>query len=104
MWPSRSAAVAPIAAVLAMALAAPALGAEPASKPPETAAKPAKEKLVCRNEEVTGSLVRKRVCFTETQIKAQRQAVEDLNKERRELGATKTELSGMTPSGTLSGH
>jgi hypothetical protein len=98
-----------IIALFAMAAASPGLAAETAAKPPQTAAKPAqetipKEKLVCTKEEVVGSLVPKRVCRTQKQIDAQLQAVEDLNRERRELGGTRTEQLGMTPSSGLSGR
>ena len=93
-----------ILAVLAVVTASPARGAETPANPPQAAAKPAKEanpkeKLVCTKDEVAGSLIPKRVCRTQKQIDAQLQAVEDLNKERRELGSTRTEALGMTPSG-----
>jgi hypothetical protein len=84
---------------------APALGAEPSKPAPEAAAKPAKEakpkeKVICTTEELAGSLIPKRVCHTQQQLDNQRQAVDDLNRERRELGGTKTEALGMSPSGT----
>jgi hypothetical protein len=93
-----------ILVVFAIAAASPALAAEPATKAPPAAANPAKEanpkeKLVCTKDEVAGSLIPKRVCRTQKQIDAQLQAVEDLNKERREMGSTRTEALGMTPSG-----
>ena len=95
-----------LAVVVALGGAAPALGAEPSKPQPDAKAKPskdgdAKEKLICTKEEVAGSLIPKRVCQTQQQIDAQRTAVDDLVKERRELGGTKTEQLGMTPSGTL---
>jgi hypothetical protein len=94
---------------LVLGVAGPVLGAEPAAKAADPAVKPAKPKadkqdLVCTTQEVAGSLIPKRVCQTRKQIDAQRQAVEDLSSERREQGGTKTELLGMTPSGTLNGH
>jgi hypothetical protein len=93
-------------AVIAALGAAPAFGAEPSKPPPEAKAKPAKEsdakeKLICTRQEVAGSLIPKRVCQTQQQLDAQREAVEDLAKERRELGGTRTEALGMAPSGTL---
>jgi hypothetical protein len=95
-----------IVAVLAIAAASPAPGAEPSKRPPEASAKPvkepnSKEKVVCATEEVAGSIIPRRVCRSQKQADAQRQAIEDLNSERKELGGTKTELLGMTPSGTL---
>ena len=87
---SRVGQSASIVAALAV-LAAPALAAEPTKKPPEAAGKPGdqangKEKLECSYTEVAGTLMRKQVCFTQAQLKAQREAVEDLKNERRELG------------------
>ena len=95
--------------VLAIAGGSPVLGAEPPKKPPDANANSAKEsspkeKLICTKQEVAGSLIPKRVCQTQKQLDAQLRAVEDLNNERRELGGTRTELLGMTPSGTSSGH
>jgi hypothetical protein len=99
-----------IVAAFALAAAGAALAAEPPKKPPEAAAKPAvetnaKEQLVCTTEAVTGSLRPKRVCVSQKQINAQREAVEDLNRERRELGgASAGETGSMVPSGTLLGR
>jgi invasion protein IalB len=107
----RSASTA-IAAALALAGAAPGLAAEPSTTPPQAAATPAdatsaKEKLVCTTETVTGSLRPKRVCLTQQQIKAQREAVDDLVRERRELGggsAGETNRASLSASGTLTGR
>jgi hypothetical protein len=89
--------------IFAITGAAPALGAEPSAKPPAAAAKQAKEaapkdKLVCTRREVAGSVIPKRVCETQKQVDAQRQAVDDLVSERREIGGTRTEALGLTPS------
>jgi hypothetical protein len=102
--PRSASTAAAILAVLAFAAVSPALAAEPSANPPQATAKPAKEatpkeKLVCTKDEVAGSLIPKRVCRTQKQVDAQLQAVEDLSKERRELGGTRTELLGMSPSG-----
>ncbi|MDB5453807.1 MAG: hypothetical protein JWO33_2385 [Caulobacteraceae bacterium] len=96
-----------IVAALAIVAAAPVLATEPSKTPPQTPAKPAdatsaKEKLVCTTEAVTGSLRPKRVCFTQKQISAQREAVDDLVRERRELGggsAGETGRGSLSPSG-----
>jgi hypothetical protein len=92
--------------IVALGAASAAPGAEPSKPPQEAKTKPAKEsdakeKLICTKQEVAGSLIPKRICQTQQQLDAQRTAVDDLVKERRELGGTKTEQLGMTPSGTL---
>src|SRR5436190_1468680 len=76
---------------IALAGAAPVSGAEPSRQPADATAQPAKaanakEKLICTKHEVAGSLIPVRVCETQKQRDAQLQAIEDLNKERRELG------------------
>jgi hypothetical protein len=100
-----------ILAVVAI-LGSSALAADPPKKPPESAAKTgdqanAKEKLECSYTEVAGTLMRKRVCFTQAQLKAQREANEDLVRERRELGGgayPERNISSLSPSGTLNGR
>jgi hypothetical protein len=94
---------------VATAGAAPVLGAETAKTTPAATAKPSsevksKEKVVCTKDEVAGSLIPKRVCRTQAQVDAQLQAIEDLNKERREIGGLKPSDLSMTPSGTQSGR
>jgi hypothetical protein len=110
MWRFRSEWTASfIAAAVAFAAAATGPDAEPPSKKsPEAIAKPAnetkpKEKLTCTTEPVTGSLRARRVCVTQKQIDAQRQAVEDLNRDRRETGGTHV-AQGERPAVELSGR
>jgi hypothetical protein len=88
---------------IALAGAAPVSGAEPAKQPPTATAQPAKEtnakeKVICTKHEVAGSLIPKRVCETQKQRDAQLEAIQDLNKERRELGGTRSEALGLVPS------
>jgi hypothetical protein len=92
-----------LALAIALAGAAPVSGAEPARQSPTATAQPSKEttpreKLICTKHEVAGSLIPKRVCETQKQRDAQLEAIQDLNKERRELGGTRTEGLGMVPS------
>ncbi|CAN5115767.1 hypothetical protein BH11PSE2_BH11PSE2_17390 [soil metagenome] len=91
-----------LTAGLAMSGITGALAADTPAKPPETNAQPAKvpkpkEKLICTTEEVTGSLMRKRVCRTEQQIEAERRATEDLKNQRQGSGAILQGDKPLTP-------
>lgn len=71
--------------LLAFGQAAAQEAADPAAAPATSkagpAAKPGKERKVCRNEEVTGSLMKKRICRTPEQWEAQEQAAKEFGRE-----------------------
>jgi hypothetical protein len=86
-----------IAATLMLADATPAAAtaaqpAQPAAAAaaatPATPAKPVEDKLICRSEEVTGSLMPKKVCRRASDIARDRQDQrENLERIQREVGA-----------------
>lgn len=80
-----------LAAAPAMADTAPAKD-EAAKVASKTKAKPPEEvdangeKLICRKEEVIGSILPKRVCRTQAQIEADKRAAEQFGQDRNQLG------------------
>jgi len=67
---------------------AAAAAAAAAAATPATPAKPVEDKLICRSEEVTGSLMPKKVCRRASDIARDRQDQrENLERIQREVGA-----------------
>ncbi|HET9159848.1 MAG TPA: hypothetical protein VFN88_04480 [Caulobacteraceae bacterium] len=85
-----------LAAVLVLAIAAPAFAADdggkvrpgksaPAEKTTDKNAKP-EDKLICTRETGTDSFISKRVCRTQAQIDEERRGAQQLNDDRELLG------------------
>jgi hypothetical protein len=103
MWLSRCA---PVVVAMAMAVALPAMAAEPPAAAPKTVASPGKdarpkEKLVCTTEPVIGKLVPERVCRTAQQTKDDRETVEEIQRNRQGSGGAL--IGDRSLSGPLSG-